>query len=170
MPSDRPGRRQWTRTLAICLLIVALYFVIPVEPGVSGFHRVVRGAVAAVVVVIVAWMVIRQVTRQLGVRRGRASLSGLAIGLVGGLVAFALADYLIAVSYPPEFTQLHTKIDALYFALATATTIGYGDVTAQGQLARTVVMVQMIFSVGVIATGASLLLRRLTEQRQSRDD
>ncbi|MFE9654900.1 ion channel [Micromonospora sp. NPDC006431] len=46
------------------------------------------------------------------------------------------------------------------------TTIGYGDVHAQGQVARVVVCVQMLFSIGVIATGVSIVVRQVTQLRQ----
>jgi len=75
------------------------------------------------------------------------------------VVLLTLADYLTAVSGPGQFVGLETKTDALYFALATLTTVGYGDVHAAGQVARGVVAVQLVFNVAVIATGASVLSR-----------
>ncbi|GGM06227.1 potassium channel family protein [Micromonospora yangpuensis] len=90
-----------------------------------------------------------------------SSLIHLAVALVAGLLAFALADYVIALSAPGQFVNLRTRIDALYFALATLTTIGYGDVHANGQFARVAVCLQMVFSIGVIATGISLVVKQL---------
>jgi hypothetical protein len=75
------------------------------------------------------------------------------------VVFFALADFTIAVSYPGQFVGLETKTDGLYFALATLTTVGYGDVHAAGQLARSLLIVQLVFNVAIIATGASVLSR-----------
>ena len=57
---------------------------------------------------------------------------------------------------------VETRVDARYFALATLTTVGYGDVSAQGQVARAVVCGQLVFSIGVVATGASVLVKQLT--------
>jgi voltage-gated potassium channel len=160
MPSKRATLVQRARTTGICLLVLALYFLVPVEPGLSGVRRGLQAALVAAGVVVVGRFVLQQVTRQLGVREGRTSLTGLAVGLVASVASFALADYMVARTAPEEFAGLDTKVDALYFVLSTLTTIGYGDIYAAGQLARIVVIIQMIFGIAVIATGASILLRR----------
>ena len=67
---------------------------------------------------------------------------------------------------PGQFVGLDTRVDALYFALTTqTTTVGYGDVHAQGQTARILVGVQMVFSIGVIATGVSIVVKQLAQRR-----
>lgn len=171
MTVARPHRRERRRALAAASLLVLAYFVVPVEHDPNGARLAVRIAATVIMVLTVAWLVTGQVRRQLaapvpsGVVDGR-SLARLAVALVGGLLAFALADYVIAATLPGQFQGLDTRVDALYFALTTLTTIGYGDVHAQGQFARVVVCVQMAFSVGVIATGASILVRQLTSGRR----
>lgn len=142
--------------------MVAVYFLVPVEPGLSGVRRAVQGTLVAVGVGLIARFVVQQVTRQLGVREGRTSPTALAVALVASVASFALADYAIALSSPNEFNGLTNKVDALYFVLSTLTTIGYGDINAAGQLARVVVSVQLVFGIAVIATGASVLLRRVS--------
>ncbi len=124
----------------------------------------VRIALTLLMAGAVAWLVTGQVRRQLVAgRSGEArSLTHLAVILVAGLLAFALADYVVARAAPAQFADLRTRIDALYFAVTTLTTVGYGDVHAQGQLARVLVTVQMVFSIGVIATGVSLVVKQLT--------
>ncbi|MBO4205760.1 potassium channel family protein [Micromonospora echinofusca] len=162
---SHPYRSQRIRTLVAIGLIAVLYFLVPVEPGVSGGHLVWRSALSTLVVLVVSWLIIGRVRREItGVARGEATLVRLAVALVAGIFAFALADYVIAVSYPHQFTGVTTKVDALYFALATVTTIGYGDVHAEGQFARMAVCLQMLFSVGVLATGVSLLFSQLLDR------
>lgn len=160
MPSKRTTLAQRARTTGICLLVIALYFLVPVEPGLSGLRRGVQAALVAAGVVVVGRFVVQQVTRQLGLRQGRTSLTGLAVALVASVASFALADYVIALRSPSEFVGMDSKVDALYFTLSTLTTIGYGDIHAAGQVARVVVSIQMVFGIAVIATGASVLLRR----------
>lgn len=160
----RPYRGARNRALIASALIVLLYFLIPVEPGVSGARLVVRGAVTLVGVLVIGWLTLGQVRRQVSNDGDIRALIRLAVALVAGVMIFALADYVIAVSHPGQFAELRTKIDALYFSLATLTTVGYGDVHAAGQLARTAVCLQLVFSVGVVATGASLLVKRLTKR------
>ena len=51
--------------------------------------------------------------------------------------------------------------DALYFTMTTLLTIGYGDIHATGQFARALVLVQMVFNVVILATGASTIGHQL---------
>ncbi|ASW54432.1 potassium channel family protein [Plantactinospora sp. KBS50] len=166
MRRPRGYARRHRHAILICLLIVVAYFVIPVEPDVSSLRVVLRAVGTGLAVLAIALLVARQVRQQ--ARQGpggtSADLLRLAVALVGGLMTFALADYVIQLSDPDQFIGLRTRIDALYFALATLTTVGYGDVHAQGQFARASVIIQMVFSVGVVATGASLLIKGASER------
>ncbi|MEU5720208.1 potassium channel family protein [Micromonospora sp. NPDC047738] len=162
-------RRERLRALLACLLLVAAYFLVPVAPDPNAARLTLRAVGTLLVVGVVAALVTRQVRRQLTAPAGSTparSLANLVVGLVAGLLVFALADYIIANNAPHQFSGLSTRVDALYFALTTLTTIGYGDVHAQGQVARVVVCVQMLFSIGVIATGASIVVRQVTQLRQ----
>ncbi|MEH0935848.1 potassium channel family protein [Micromonospora psammae] len=163
------NRRDRRHALVVAALLLLAYFLVPVQADPDTTRLVLRSTAAALLVATVALLVTRQVRRQLtaAAPRGESevrSLIRLSVALFAGLLTFALADYVVAMSRPDEFANLDTRIDALYFALATLTTIGYGDVHPQGQIARLVVCAQMAFSIGVIATGASIVVRQLTER------
>ncbi|WP_255511158.1 potassium channel family protein, partial [Micromonospora sp. WP24] len=165
MTGDRPFQRERRRALLGCALLVVAYFVVPLDVDGNGAWTVVRAVTTALAVIAAVTLAYRQVRRQLtgppsGHREARALLR-LAVTLVAGLLAFALADLVVARTWPGEFEGIQTRIDALYFALATLTTIGYGDVSAQGQIARAFVCAQMVFSVGVLASGVSVLIRQV---------
>ena len=68
---------------------------------------------------------------------------------------------------PGEFSTLKTRIDALYFSLTVATTTGFGDVSAQGQLARVLVSAQLVFNIVILATAAPLLMRTIRSRKIS---
>jgi voltage-gated potassium channel len=156
------------RPMLTCALLSALYFALPVEPEVTGPRLVARAALSLVGGVAITWLIVRQVSHQ--VRDPRSASPGpLLTALTAGVVVFALADFTIAVTYPGEFVGLHTKIDGLYFALATLTTVGYGDIHAAGQMARGVLVVQLVFNVAVIATGASVLSRLIGARARDRN-
>lgn len=167
MQQDRVYQREQRKALLASILLILAYFLVPVEPWASGVRLVVRSIATALVVIVIAWLVTRQVGREIAGRTASYALLQLGVLLIAGVLAFALGDYVLAVTYPEQFVNLRTKIDALYFSLATLTTIGYGDVHPAGQLARASVCLQMLFSIGVLATGASLLFKRLTTKRSA---
>lgn len=73
----------------------------------------------------------------------------LALELV--LVGFAIVYYVLDHAHPGEFEGIDTRIDALYFSLTTTSTVGFGDITAVGQLGRALVSFQMAFNLVFIA-------------------
>ena len=154
------------RPTATCVLVVALFYLIPVEPGVTGTQLVLRSIATLLAGLMVTWLILRQIRQRIVTPEG--SLLGLMITLVIGVVFFALADYVTALSGADQFADLRTKTDAMYFTLATLTTVGYGDVHATGQIARVVVSAQLLFNVVVIATGASVLTRELGSRARQR--
>jgi voltage-gated potassium channel len=147
------------RAAATCSGLLILYFVIPVDASDTTSALVVRVIVSLLAFGGLILAINMQLLRQ--IHEPDAPLSGLLAGVVAGLLFFALLDYAIAVHTDGEFVDLTTRIDALYFALATLATIGYGDVHAQGQFARSVVCVQMVFDVAILATAGSMLARQI---------
>jgi voltage-gated potassium channel len=64
-------------------------------------------------------------------------------------LAFAAADH---ISVP----------DGLFFALTTATTVGYGDITAHGWLPHVLTVIMMLTIIPLFAAAFSLLTSGLT--------
>jgi voltage-gated potassium channel len=155
------------RRLLAFALLVGGYYVVPIEPGASGTQLVVRTVVTVVMGVLVTWLILREVGHQMA-EPGQAPLARLLGALVLGVIFFALADYITAVSDQGQFASLETKTDGLYFAVATLSTVGYGDVHATGQIARALVTVQIVFNLLVIATAVSVLSRQVTERARER--
>ena len=147
------------RAAATCLGLLVLYFFVPVDVSDTTPAMMVRIIVSLLAFGGLILAINMQLLRQ--IHEPDAPLGGLLAGVVAGVLFFALLDYAIAVHTDGEFVDLATRIDALYFALATLATIGYGDVHAQGQFARSVVCVQMVFDVAVVATAGSMLARQI---------
>ncbi|MEV0152517.1 potassium channel family protein [Micromonospora sp. NPDC050686] len=169
MTEAQSWRQERRRAVAACAVLLAAYFLVPSEPDPNGLRLVLRSLATLLLVVVVVVLVTGRVRGQMAAARQGATaelhaLLRLAVLLVAGLLTFALADYVVARSRPEQFVGLQTRVDALYFALTTLTTVGYGDVHAQGQIARVVVCVQMLFSIGVITTGASMVVKQLTSR------
>ena len=161
----RPTRRaQQARTMTACVLLVVVYYLVPVQPDLSGAAAAVRAGGTVAAALAVAMLVGRLVVR---VQRGESggAAAGLVVALVGGVVLFAFIDYLVAVTMPGQFADLRTKTDALYFTVTTLATVGFGDVHAAGQLARAVVTGQQVYNLVVIATGGTALVNHITRRR-----
>jgi voltage-gated potassium channel len=101
--------------------------------------------------VLVGGFILHQV-RQLEYSRlgDNVSITGLVLALYVSVLFFAKVYDSLAVSRPGAMVGLSTKTDALYFSLSVASTTGFGDVHAMGQLARGAVAVQMAFNVGFV--------------------
>jgi voltage-gated potassium channel len=168
MESPRESRfSRFGRPALTCAFIIGIYYVVPVRAGGDEAQVILRGVATFVRGVLVTWLVLRQVAHQIADPE-HAPLTRLVTALVGGVTFFALVDYVIAVSQSDQFVGLRTKTDGLYFALSTLTTVGYGDIHAAGQVARAVLMAQLVFNVVVIATAASVLSRQIGARARER--
>ena len=76
----------------------------------------------------------------------------LAMLLVLLVMASSLTFFLLNQTYPDQISGLETRTDALYFTLSTMTTVGFGDIHAEGQFARALVCVLLVFNVVVVAS------------------
>ena len=154
------GHRPLVRAVLMPTAILVLYFVVPVDVDrapvgvLLGIILSVGAFVAAVAVVIAE-------------ARGAHRLAGrhLVLALELAVVVFAFAYYVIATNDPGQFAGLGTRIDALYFSMATAATVGYGDVHAIGQVARALVTFHMLFNLVFIAGVVNLVRDRMSERR-----
>ena len=63
----------------------------------------------------------------------------------------SLTFFLLNQTYPDQISGLGAGTDALYFTLSTMTTVGFGDIHAEGQFARALVCVLLVFNVVVVA-------------------
>ena len=143
-------------------VLVALYFAVPVNIDRS---LGVRAVLTVICLGVATWLIIQEVKHQITTED--TELWGLALAVVGGLLAFAMADYVIAYVDPGQFVGLETRLDGLYFALTTLTTVGYGDVHAQGQFARAVVSFQLVFNLVVLTTAGSFLFSQVRTRRSA---
>lgn len=156
---------RWGRLVTGLALVVILYFAVPVQSG-PARDTLVRVVVSVVVLAALSYAVAVQIRLQLFVDDHR--VDGLVLALAVGVLVFALGFYALELHEPGEISGLHTRLDALYFTMSTMLTIGYGDVHAEGQLARGVVLVQMVFDVVVVTAAASTLTARVKRTAASR--
>jgi voltage-gated potassium channel len=152
--------RGWSRPVWTLFGLLVAYYTFPVKwtgssPGVFALSLLVTvGGVA-----LVGTMMVKELgnVRNGTAGRGERALSMLLILLV---MAASLTFYLLNEVRPEQVANLRTRTDALYFTLSTMTTVGYGDVHAEGQLARAFVCVLIVFNVVVVAALVRAYTRR----------
>ena len=96
---------------------------------------------------------------------GTRSTRVLIILLILLVMSFSLVFFLVNDVDPDQIAGLETRTDALYFTLSTMATVGFGDVHAEGQVARALVCGLIIFNVVVVA---SLYRETSARRRDSR--
>jgi voltage-gated potassium channel len=150
--------------VASTLVVVAiLYFVVPVREDPAG-GMVLRAAVTALLLAGLAAIVVIEVRH--AIVDPEETVDGLVTALALVWVVFALAFYVLHLHRPSEIAGLETRVDALYFAVSTMLTVGYGDIHATGQVARGLVLVQMVFDVAFVATAGAVLNARFRSRAE----
>jgi voltage-gated potassium channel len=155
----RRRRRAWIRQGLVVGGLVVVFYAVPVTGLTLSGRTVLHILLTLLGVACLGWAIAGQVRRQL-VAGSDANMQSLVMLLELVAVVFALGYYVLALSTPGEVAGLETRTDALYFTLSTLATVGYGDVHAVGQLARGLIIVQIVFdAVFVAAVVATLRVR-----------
>jgi voltage-gated potassium channel len=156
--SRRQRRREVIETiLAVTLtwvLLIGIYYLLPFTDLTSGQSvvRLVLGIGAFVAAL--AWQLHRVRNADLPGLRAVQALGG-AIPLF--LVAFAAGYLSLSQAEATHFSEPLDHTGALYLTVTIFSTVGFGDITPEGGLARIVVSVQMILDLVVIGAVVRLL-------------
>ena len=159
-------RRAVLRPVGSALVLVVLYFVMPMED--LGSMTAIGGLVASLllIAVVFTW----QVRRILRARYpGVQAIEALAIAVPTYLLAFAATFHLMSVSTVANFSEFLSRLDALYFTLVCFSTVGFGDVVPHSEAARAVVSVQIVGNLLLIAAGVRVVTLAVQEGRRRRD-
>ena len=156
---DRRARRREIIVAAITvagawLLLFGLYYLIPFTDMTSG-QAVVRLVLGIVIFIAVfAWQLNRVMSADLPGLRAAQALGG-AIPLF--LVAFAAGYLSLSNSAASHFSEPLNHTGALYLVVTIFSTVGFGDITPESDLARAIVSIQMILDLVVIGAVVRLL-------------
>lgn len=168
--AGRSAARPWLVRAGGAVAMVVAYFLLPLD-HLGPQRPVVSWTLFALVLTVVALLLLRQIRHVLIDRPD--SRPGMVISLLILLsVHIFSATYYALAKQPGEFTGLHTRVDALYFTVVTLATVGYGDITPQGQSARIVTVLQIAYSFVFLTAAATALTQRIRDtvvRRTERD-
>ncbi|WP_166140087.1 potassium channel family protein [Nocardioides ochotonae] len=160
---DARGFVRWQHPVWACVGVLVTYYAVPVRWGGSTSAIAVSLLLTAAGLGVLAWAMVLELRHvRAGAEMRTAGVLTMMVVLV--ITAFSLAFYLVELLAPRQFVGLSTRTDALYFTLSTMATVGYGDVHAEGQLARALVCALIVFSVVVVAS----LVRSAVPSRSGR--
>jgi hypothetical protein len=144
--------------------VLVAYYAFPVGLGdepvaVAGLLLTVGG------MALLIWTMVKEFEN---LRRGEMTRSSQALSmlLILLVMGFSLAFFLLNHVRPDEVADLNTRTDALYFTLSTMATVGYGDVHAEGQVARVLVSGLIVFNLVVVAALVRAQVSRRTGERE----
>jgi voltage-gated potassium channel len=144
------------RALATTVVLVTLYYVLPLR-SLSGLPVVVAFIAALLVLLVATAWQVRAVL--LSPNPAIRAVEGVAATAPLFLLLFAAIYYVLAQSHPGYFNVPGLdRTDTLYFTVTVFTTVGFGDITATSQVSRIVVTLQMILDLIVLGLGVRVFL------------
>ncbi|MER6689993.1 potassium channel family protein [Streptomyces minutiscleroticus] len=157
-PVPRAERRLAVAAGARAVLITAglltAYYLLPLTGRLTGGTAALLGCGLAAVLLVFSWE-LRVIARSPHPRLRAVEALAATVSLF--LVLFAGAYLLLDRSAPGAFSEPLTRTDALYFALSTFTTVGFGDIVAHARAARLVTMLQMVGGLLLVGVAARVL-------------
>jgi voltage-gated potassium channel len=158
--------RGLTRALIISVIVILLYFLVPLD-RIDAVPIWVVLVVAPLILLAVSVWQIRAILR--ADQPGLRGIEALSIVAPLYLLLFAAAYFLMARADPASFTvEGLTRIDTLYFTTTVFSTVGFGDISPASELARVVAIVQMILNLIVLGAGVKLLTAAVQRGRASK--
>jgi hypothetical protein len=151
------------RSLAAAVVLVALYYLLPLD-RLTGVPLAVLLAIGLVVLLAVsAWQVRTIISAKDPAVR---AIEALATTVPLFLLLFAAAYFVMAKTSPASFSGHLTRTDAFYFTVTIFSTVGFGDITAVSESARLVVTAQMILDLLILGLGIRVFIGAVQRGRQ----
>jgi len=165
-------RRRWLiargllRALVTGVVMVALYYVLPLDRRSDAAVFVVLVVGVALLAGMIAWQA-RAIVRSHypGIRAVQALASTTPLFLL----LFASAYFVLSLDDPAMFTEPLTRSDSLYFTVTIFTTVGFGDISAKAETTRLVVTTQMLLDLVVLGLGIQVILGAVKQSKASSD-
>jgi voltage-gated potassium channel Kch len=90
--------------------------------------------------------------------------------VAAGIVIIAGTVIMYNLEKGAEDSQMTTLLDALWWCVATVTTVGYGDVVPVTSLGRIVALVYMFFGISLVATLLAVISNTFYKKRIEKEE
>jgi voltage-gated potassium channel Kch len=90
--------------------------------------------------------------------------------VAAGIVIIAGTVIMYNLEKGAENSQMTTLLDALWWCVATVTTVGYGDVVPVTSLGRIVALVYMFFGISLVATLLAVISNTFYKKRIEKEE
>jgi hypothetical protein len=165
----RPSRRQvvwmFLRATASIIVLVTLYYLLPLDHSSQPFAITVLIVGLAAFVGLVAFQV---GTIMRSPVPGLRALVALATSVPLFLLLFSATYVVMASLSRQNFGGPLTHTDGLYFSVTVFATVGFGDITAKSEAARLVVTVQMITDLIILSVGVRVIVGAVRRSQRHR--
>jgi Zn-dependent protease with chaperone function len=158
-----PGRSGFLLTVPSLLVSAAFvigYFVLPFTSALTAGTVTVLLVGIALITGSLVWQI--RAIRVSPYPRARA-MGTLLLTVPLFLVVFATVYYVMGRAEPTSWSEPLSRLDALYFAVTTFATVGFGDIHAVSEDARAVVTIQMIGDLVLIGLITRVVVRAVQE-------
>ncbi len=153
------------RTGLTIALVVALYFVLPLDHSSSAGVLAELALGVLVLAAIIAWQV-RSIVGSDHPTSRAVEARALSVPLYALL--FATTYFLMARANHATFGGPLSRTDALYFSTTVFTTVGFGDITAKTEAARLAVTLQMWLDLVFLGLVVRLVVNAIKFNQQRR--
>jgi voltage-gated potassium channel len=158
----RSVMRSIARTFVVTGLMVAFYVAAPFDQRPAGAVAVRLLLELLVLVLVLGWQ-IREVTRSPHpVLRG---VEAVVISVPLLVLTFAATYVVIDHNSPGSFTEALSRLDGVYLAVTILSTVGFGDITPVTDVARSLVMAQMLVDLAFVGLVAKVLVGAVRRRR-----
>lgn len=168
-PERPPGRliaMVAARAVATVVLLVVLYFLVPLDNRDEDGTAVLFFLGLALLVGMIGWQLRSIVKAEFPALRAVEAFTS-AVPLY--LLLFAATYVVVESTAPGAFSQPLTRVDSLYFTMTVFATVGFGDITPVSQSARVLVTIQMVGNLLVLGLLVNSILEAV-RRGQSRKE
>lgn len=166
-PSRGQALQSALRATGSAAVLLVLYYVLPLDRSSASAAIAILSIGLAGLIAMVLWQIRTIIQSRYP---GMQAVEALATSLPLFVLLFAAAYFVLAKVSADSFSQPLTRTDALYFTVTVFSTVGFGDIRPESELARLVVTGQMVADLVIIGLGARIVVGAVRVGQRRRSD